>query len=120
MDSATAANGLNLIWVGSELISFTTATPTGANAYNLTGLYRGLYGTTPGSHSSGATWAKIDSNVFRYQIPVGQVGATLYIKLVSWNIWGGGKRSIGAETAYTFTPAAAPLPAPTSVSITIT
>ena len=120
VDSATAANGLNLIWVAGELISFTTATPTGANAYNLTGLYRGLYGTTPGSHSSGASWAKIDANVFRYQIPVGQVGATLYIKLVSWNIWGGGKRSIGSETAYTFTPASTTLPAPTSVSISIT
>lgn len=117
--NATAAAGLNLIWVDGELISFQTATLTGTNAYNLTGLYRGLYGTSPGSHLSGAKWVKCDSNVFRYAIPTAQIGALLYIKIVSYNIWGGGLRQISAETAYTFTPTAQVVPAPYNVTISV-
>jgi hypothetical protein len=119
VDNASAAAGLNLIWVDGEMISFQTATLTGTNSYNLTGLYRGLYGTTPGSHLSGAKWAKCDSNVFRYAIPAAQIGVPLYVKLVSYNQWGGGLRQISAETAYTFTPTLQTLPAPTSVTVAV-
>lgn len=119
VDNASAAAGLNLIWVDGEMISFQTATLTGTNAYNLTGLYRGLYGTSPGSHLSGAKWAKCDSSVFRYAIPSAQVGVLLYVKLVSYNQWGGGLRQISAETAYTFTPTLQTLPAPISVTVAV-
>jgi hypothetical protein len=120
MDNASAAAGLNLIWVDGEMISFQTATLTGTNTYNLTGLYRGLYGTSPGSHASGAKWVKCDSNVFRYAIPAAQIGVPFYVKLVSYNQWGGGLRQISAETAYTFTPELQGRPAPYAVTIVIT
>lgn len=120
VDAATAAAGLNLIWVDGELISFQTATLTGTNAYNLTGLYRGLYGTSPGAHASGASWGKLDNAVFRYQIPTSQLGATVYVKLVSFNIYGGGLRDISSETAYTFTPTQQKLPTPYNVTVTVT
>lgn len=124
VDNATAAAGLNLISIVNpdgtvEMISFQTATLTGPGAYNLTGLYRGLYGTVPGSHLSGASWGKLDNAAFRYQIPASQVGSMLYIKLVSFNIYGGGLRQISAETAYTFTPTLQTLPAPSSVTVQV-
>ena len=119
VDNATASAGLNLIWVDGEMISFQTATLTGTNAYNLTGLYRGLYGTAPGGHLTGTKWVKCDSNVFRYAIPAAQIGSLLYVKLVSYNIWSGGLRQISAETAYTYTPALQTLPAPTSVTVQV-
>ncbi len=118
-DAASAANGMNLIWVDGEMISYQTATLTGPGAYNLTGLYRGLYGTTPGSHSSGASFAKIDGAIERYQIPAGQVGSMLYIKLQSFNVWGGGGRQLSSETAYTFAPTQQLLPAAFGVTIQI-
>ncbi len=119
MDNASAAAGQNLIWVDGEMISYQTATLTGTNAYNLTGLYRGLYGTSPGSHLNGSKWVKCDTNVFRYPVPATQVGTLLYVKLVSYNIWGGGKRQISAETAYTYTPALQTVPAPFNVTVTV-
>jgi hypothetical protein len=120
MDNASAAAGLNLLWVDGEMISFQTATLTGTNAYDLTGLYRGLYGTSPGSHASGANWVKCDSNVFRCAIPAAQVGVPFYVKLVSYNQWGGGLRQISEETAYTFTSELQGRPAPYGVTIVIT
>ena len=119
VDNATAAAGLNLIWVDGEMISFQTATLTGTNAYNLTGLYRGLFGTNPGAHSIGASWGKCDEFAFRYPVNLSQVGSTVYVKLVSYNIWGGGKRQISAETAYTFSPAQLGLPIPGNVTIQV-
>jgi hypothetical protein len=43
----------------------------------------------------------------------------LYVKLVSYNQWGGGLRQISAEAAYTFTPTLQTLPAPTSVTVAV-
>ena len=119
IDSASAANGLNLIWVDGEMISFQTATLTSTGHYNLTGLYRGLYGTTIGAHLSGASWARCDSALFRLPVAAGQVGASGYYKLVSFNAWGGGGRTLTMETAYSFTPLSQPSPAPTSVNVQV-
>ncbi|WP_257306309.1 phage tail protein [Geothrix campi] len=119
VDNATAAQGLNLIWVDGEMISFQTATLTGTNAYNLSGLYRGLYGTAPGAHLSGTKWAKLDTTVARYTIPATQIGQLLYIKLLSFNLWGAGGRQLASEAVYTWTPAAAAVPAPTAITVAV-
>ena len=115
IDLASATAGQNLLWVDGEMISFQTATLTSANHYNLTGLFRGLYGTTISSHSSGASWGRCDSAMLRYELLPSQVGALFYAKVLSFNLWGGGGRTLSMETAYTFTPPATAFPAPYSV-----
>jgi hypothetical protein len=90
--------------VDSELVSYATATLTSANHYSLTYLYRGLYGTTIASHSSGAPFARLDSTVFEYDLPAQYVGKTLYIKLQSFNVFGGGVQDLSTCTAYAYTP----------------
>jgi len=120
IDLASAQNGLNLLWVDGEMISYQTATLTSANHYNLTGLFRGLYGTTISSHSSGASWGRCDSAMFRYELQPGQVGVLSYLKILSFNLWGGGGRVLSSETPYSFTPAALTLPVPYNVTISIT
>ncbi len=45
--NADAQNGVTLCLVQKELLAYATATLTGANAYNLTYLYRGLYTNRP-------------------------------------------------------------------------
>jgi hypothetical protein len=96
--------GNTLCIVGSELLTYTTATLASANTYSLTALYRGLYGTTAAAHAPGAPFARLDDAVFEYDLPAQYVGKTIYIKLQSFNIFGGGVQELSACTAYSFTP----------------
>ncbi len=107
-------------WVGGELLSFQNATLTGANAYNITTMMRGAYGTSIAAHSSGEKFVRLDEAIFKYPLPSSRVGSLIYIKLVSYNIWGGGKQDISAVPAYTYITTAQDLPKPTGITITIT
>lgn len=90
--------------VDGELLSYETATLTSANHYSLTTMYRGLYGTTSAAHSTGAAFARLDSAVFEYDLPAQYVGQTLYIKLQSFNVFGGGVQDMSTCAVYTYTP----------------
>ena len=91
--------------VDSEFVSYATATLTAANKYSLTYLYRGLYGTAIASHSTGAQFAFLNgSGIFKYDLSARYVGREIYIKLQSFNVFGGGVQNIAACTAYTYTP----------------
>lgn len=123
LDSATsfdAANGITLCYVDGELISYQDATLTTQYNYELDVLYRGLYGSTISAHTAGTQFARLDETIFRYALPQEYVGETLYIKLVSFNIWGTQLQDISTLTPYTFTPAgvAWTLDPPASVTLT--
>lgn len=115
-----AIDGQSLCWCDGELFTYQDATLTAANKYTLqTLLVRGLYGTAQAAHASGKSFARVDTALARIQVPVGRVGQQLYIKLVSVNIWGGGKQSLASVPAYTFTPAAQSVPTPYNVTIAV-
>jgi hypothetical protein len=90
--------------VDSELLSYQTAMLTSANNYAITTMYRGLYGTASAAHAIGAPFARLDGAVFEYDLPPQYVGQVLYIKLQSFNVFGGGVEELSACTAYTYTP----------------
>lgn len=90
-----------------ELLCYTTATLTATNKYDLTGLYRGLFGTRACSHASGARFLRIDSVVFESALASGFIGTTLYVKLQSFNIYGLGIQDLSTCTAYTYVPTGA-------------
>jgi hypothetical protein len=90
--------------VDGELFSYETATLSSANNYTLTTLYRGLYGTASTAHASGAPFARLDGAVFEYDLPARYVGQALYIKLQSFNVFGGGVQDLSSCAAYTYTP----------------
>ena len=95
--------------VDAELVSYATATLTAAHQYSLTYLYRGLYSTAIAPHSTGAQFAFLNSGaIFKYDLPARYVGREIYIKLQSFNVFGGGVQNIAACTAYTYTPTASP------------
>jgi hypothetical protein len=100
---AQLANTLCL--VDSELMSYTTATLTSSYSYSLSGLYRGLYGTSGATHASGANFAFLNSGagVFKYDLPAQFLGVELYIKLQSFNVFGGGVQNLSSCVAYTYT-----------------
>jgi Putative phage tail protein len=92
-----------------ELLSFTTATLTGLHTYNLTGLYRGLYGTQPLAHINGAQFLRVDNQVFESQLPPGFIGKTVYVKMTSFNIYNQGEEDLSSPDviAYTYIPTGA-------------
>lgn len=92
-----------------ELLSFTTATLTGLNTYNLTGLYRGLYGTQPLAHASGAQFLRVDNQVLETQLPPAFIGQTVYIKMTSFNIYSQGEEDLSSSdvVVYTYVPTGA-------------
>lgn len=91
-----------LCYVGGELVSYQTATLTSANHYDLTSLRRGAYGTTISSHSSASQFVRLDGAIGK--IPFGhyQSGQTLYVKLQSFNQYGGGVQDLTSLTPFTY------------------
>ena len=115
-----ARDGQSLCWCDGEMFAYQDATLTAANKYTLqTLLVRGLWGTAQASHLSGKTFTRVDAALARVTVPAARVGALLYIKLVSVNIWGGGKQSLAGVPAYTFTPAVQTVPTPYNVTIAV-
>jgi len=100
-NSANANIGSTLCLIGTEIVSYQTATLTSANHYGLTNLRRGLYGTTIASHASGQTFARLDEALFKYDYGSLALGTTMYVKLQSFNTFGRAIEDISTVTAYT-------------------
>ncbi len=100
--SAQALNALCLL--DGEFVSFATATLTGANAYTLSRLQRGVFGTAGAAHLTAKPFARVDENVFLYDVPDQYLGSTLYFKFPSVNLFGGGQQDLSSVSAYTFAP----------------
>ncbi len=103
---AAAEAGATLSLVDNEFLAYETATLVSGNAYGLTGLARGLGGSSPAPHSTGAPFARLDGAVVRYDLPANFIGQTLYLKFQSFNVFGGGLEDLSTCTVYSFTPQA--------------
>ena len=120
--NSTSANGRDSFatgcLIGSEIVSYLTATLTGANAYNLTNLRRGGYGSTIAAHTSGNSFMFLDDAIFKLPYESALIGQTIYVKLQSFNAMGSGLQSLSACTAYSYTPVGTMFPAPPVVTVT--
>ena len=103
----SAQAGATLSLVDSELLAYETATLTGTNAYNLTGLQRGYAGAAAAAHVTGAAFARLDSAVVSYDLPETWIGVTLYFKFQSFNVFGSGLQNLATCAAYSYTPSGA-------------
>ncbi len=95
---------MTLCLVDNELLAYAGATLTGTNAYNLTYLYRGLYGTSAVAHSNGAPFTRVDSAVFQYPLPPAFIGIPLFLKFQSFNIFGQSVEDLSECAVYTYMP----------------
>ena len=102
---------VTLCWVGGELLAYRDATLTAANQYDLDYLVRGAYGSAIGAHAAGSAFVRLDDAVLKLDYPAEWVGQTIYIKMLSWNEFGGGKQTLADVTATTYTIQGEALPA---------
>jgi hypothetical protein len=102
--AASAQAGATLSLVDGELLAYESATLAGVGAYNMTGLQRGLAGTTGAAHAAGAPFARLDSAVVQYNVPDTWIGVQLYFKFQSFNVFGAGVEDLSACAAYAYTP----------------
>lgn len=103
--SPEAANAVTLAYVGGELFSYMDATLTSPNNYDLDGeLYRGLYGTTAVVHLAGVDFARLDDNIFKFNLPPVYIGGSIDMKFQSYNIWANGLEDLSTCAVYNYTP----------------
>jgi hypothetical protein len=94
-------NLVTLCLVGDELISYQTATLTAAYKYDLgVKLRRGAYNTTIATHAIAASFVRIDDRLFKYPFDPALIGQTIYLKFVSFNVYGQAIQSLADVSAY--------------------
>jgi len=98
----SVSNGEPLAIVDAELLAFKDVSLISAGEYSLSSLARGLYGSPQSHHSTGASFARLDEAVFKYVLPDGYVGSTLYLKFQSFNVFGAGVQDLADCEAYTY------------------
>ncbi|BCA57674.1 phage tail protein [Sphingomonas sp. HMP6] len=98
--AAGMASGATLAIIDGEVIGYQNATLTGANRYSLAPLARGQRGTAPAAHASGAKFARLDDAIFKFGYDQAVIGDTIYVKLPSFNIFGGALQDISTVAIY--------------------
>ncbi|WP_445364889.1 hypothetical protein ACJJJB_00010 (plasmid) [Microbulbifer sp. ANSA001] len=102
VDAADRDDLVTLAWVDGELLAYQSATLTGVDTYDLKNFKRGCYGTQIKPHVTDSQFVRLDEGIFKYALPSSRIGQELYIKLVSVNIWGGGKQDISEISPYVY------------------
>ena len=102
--SATdAENCLTDIWINGECMAYTGSTLIGLNAYRLTGLIRGKYGTAAVSHAINDGFAVLDGGLFSVQLTKQLMDKTLYLKFPSFNVFGNSNQQLNDVEYYNHT-----------------
>lgn len=114
-----AVDRLTLCYVDGEYIAYRDSTLVGAGDYDLGYLVRSCYGSTIAAHSSGTKIARCDDSLFRLKMTDVWTGRTVYIKLLSYNIWGGGKQALSDVSPYTYTVSGFPVVSVTGFGATV-
>lgn len=100
---------LTLCYVDGEFLAYANAELKGVGRYTLGNLTRGAYGSTINAHAAGSQFARIDDTLFRYTVPRNWIGRTVWVKLVSYNVFSGGIQDLAEVPAYSYTIKGAPL-----------
>lgn len=87
-----------------ELLSYETATLTAPNTYDITGLYRGLYGTVPCEHLAGSQFLFLTPRIFTTPLQIATVGSPLWFKFQSFNIFNQAVEDLGDSLPYIYYP----------------
>ena len=97
-----AKRGNTLCWLDGECFSYQIANLLPRGNYQLTGCMRGQYNTTAESHSAGCNFARLDSTLLKIPFRKEDVGKQIWLKFVSFNIFGSGYQSLADVQAYEY------------------
>lgn len=92
-----------LVSVDNEFVAYLEATLTGVNAYDLSNLLRGVGGSVIAAHGTSAGFARWDGTQLAYEYPDNVIGLPLYLKLQSFNQYGGGTQTLDTLASVTYT-----------------
>jgi len=97
-------SGQNIALLGSEIITFQTATPVTATRYRLSGIFRGRYDTEKADHSAGEAFWFIGTDLFQ-AISHSElaIGANRKFKMVPFTEKNSGDISEASAVDYTIT-----------------
>jgi hypothetical protein len=98
---AGADAGGSMCLVDNEIVTYQTATLTGAHLYGLTTLHRGFMGTYPAAHTTGAPFVRLDDAIFKFAYAAANVGSSIHVKLPSFNVYARALEDISTLPAYT-------------------
>ena len=98
---------------GYEILAYTTATLISPGIYELTGLYRGLYGTTSRTFNTGSQFMFVGTGGVFFETPLlpAYVGQTFWVKAQSFNSFRNATQDLADCVAYQYT-ATGPTPPP--------
>lgn len=99
-EDALALNTLS--YVNGEYLSYQTATLTGVGTYDLSTLVRGALGTSIQAHAAGTAFARLDRGIAAIPYRQDRIGKLIYIKLLSFNIYGGTRQSLVDVAPYPY------------------
>lgn len=98
-----AERGNTLCWVDGECFSYQTATLQANGSWQLSGCIRGQYFTTAAAHKAGVQFARMDSTLLKAPFTKSDVGKKIWLKFVSYNIFGAGNQDLSKVKAYQYT-----------------
>lgn len=98
MSNGDAQDAQLVYFVGGEFLAAVDVVADGANVYELSKLYRGLYGTDASNHAIGSAFVRMDSAVFKFVLPAVYVGREVFFRFVSVG------ETLASATTYSYTP----------------
>lgn len=100
---------LTLCYADGEFLAYETAELKGVGRYVLGKLTRGAYGSNIDRHEAGRPFVRVDESLFKYPVPRDWIGRTVWVKLVSHNVFGSGAQDLAEVPAYSYRIIGAPL-----------
>lgn len=97
-----AERGNTLCWVDGECFSYETATLLADGSWQLSGCVRGQYNTTAAAHKAGTQFARLDNALLKIDFLPADIGKTIWLKFVSFNIFGTGNQDLSQVKAYEY------------------
>lgn len=92
-----------LVWIGGEFMAYQNAELQQENAYDLSNFIRGAYESDITEHPIGSDFVRCDDGILKMPYTQDKIGQTVFIKLLSYNLYGGGQPTIDSVDPYTYT-----------------
>jgi len=98
-----ALNLATLCWIDGEFMAYQNATLTAANKFDLSFFVRGAYESDISAHAVGSQFVRCDDGLLKIPFTQDRIGQTLYIKFLSFNVYGGAQQALETVSAFTYT-----------------